>query len=185
MADHSVESSSASSAATPLGYIAPPIVVFLFLLVWATITIRYRIHRREREARLLGDLYNFRGRTIIADIDIDKQFPLVKLDIWRTLHHGKQADSEAPDPSLCSICMEQLKGEEDVRPLPCEHIFHPACVDPWLTRYHTSCPLCRVSLVEHDDKLDPEDVEDERRRRFLHMPVPPPPALISYAGRFV
>ncbi|KAF7125816.1 hypothetical protein CNMCM5793_002109 [Aspergillus hiratsukae] len=181
MADHSVES---SSAATPLGYIAPPIVVFLFLLVWATITIRYRIHRRERQARLLDDLYDFRGRTIITDIDIDKHFPLVKLNIWRTLHHGKQAqaDSEAPDPSLCSICMEQLMGEEDVRPLPCEHIFHPACVDPWLTRYHTSCPLCRVSLVEHDDKLD---LEGGRRRRFLRMPVPPPPALISYAGRFV
>ncbi|GFF78911.1 putative RING finger protein [Aspergillus lentulus] len=180
MADHSVESSSSTSSATPLGYIAPPIVVFLFLLVWAVITIRYRIHRRERETRRLY----FLGRTILADIDIDKQFPLVKLSVWRTLHCGKQAlgaESETPDPTLCSICMEQLRDDEDVRPLPCEHIFHPVCVDPWLTRYHTSCPLCRVSLVEDDGKLD---LENGRRPRFLGMPVPPEPALISFAGRF-
>ncbi|GFF39964.1 putative RING finger protein [Aspergillus udagawae] len=183
MADHSVESSSSTSSATPLGYIAPPIVVFLVLLVWALVTMRYRIHRRERETWLRRDLY-FPGRTIIADTDIDKQLPLVKLSIWRTLHRGKQAlgaECDAPDPSLCSICMEQLRDDEDVRPLPCEHIFHPACVDPWLTRYRTSCPLCRVSLVEHDGK---SDLEDGRRARFMGMPVPPERALIGFVGRF-
>lgn len=176
MTDHSVESSSA----TPLGYIAPPIVVFLFLLVWAVITIRYRSHRREAETRRLY----FLGRTILADVDISRQFPLAKLSIWRALHRGKQAlgaESDVPDPILCSICMEQLRDDEDVRPLPCEHIFHPECVDPWLTRYHTSCPLCRVSLVEDDGKLD---LEDGRPPRLLTLPMPPQPALIGFAGRF-
>ncbi|CCE34540.1 uncharacterized protein CPUR_08473 [Claviceps purpurea 20.1] len=46
----------------------------------------------------------------------------------------------------CSICTEDFKVGEDVRVLPCNHQFHPHCVDPWLTNVSGTCPLCRLDL---------------------------------------
>lgn len=41
----------------------------------------------------------------------------------------------------CSICTEDFVAGEDVRLLPCQHKFHPACIDPWLLNVSGTCPL--------------------------------------------
>lgn len=41
----------------------------------------------------------------------------------------------------CSICTEDFTVGEDVRVLPCNHKFHPPCVDPWLVNVSGTCPL--------------------------------------------
>lgn len=41
----------------------------------------------------------------------------------------------------CSICTEDFSVGEDVRVLPCNHQFHPHCVDPWLINVSGTCPL--------------------------------------------
>ncbi|RDA87338.1 hypothetical protein CP532_2610 [Ophiocordyceps camponoti-leonardi (nom. inval.)] len=46
----------------------------------------------------------------------------------------------------CSICTEDFCVGEDVRVLPCNHQFHPNCVDPWLVNVSGTCPLCRLDL---------------------------------------
>ncbi|KAK2016646.1 hypothetical protein LZ32DRAFT_85157 [Colletotrichum eremochloae] len=46
----------------------------------------------------------------------------------------------------CSICTEDFTVGEDVRVLPCNHKFHPNCVDPWLVNVSGTCPLCRLDL---------------------------------------
>ncbi|KAK4200224.1 hypothetical protein QBC40DRAFT_201110 [Triangularia verruculosa] len=46
----------------------------------------------------------------------------------------------------CAICTEDFVEGGDVRKLPCGHIFHPPCVDPWLLQFAVTCPLCRVDL---------------------------------------
>ncbi|KAH8177964.1 ring finger domain-containing protein [Sarocladium implicatum] len=46
----------------------------------------------------------------------------------------------------CSICAEDFVNGEDVRVLPCNHQFHPGCVDPWLVNVAGTCPLCRYNL---------------------------------------
>lgn len=49
----------------------------------------------------------------------------------------------APAPkgdSTCSICIEDLVVGEQVRLLPCGHMFHPGCVDTWLAE-KARCPL--------------------------------------------
>ena len=45
----------------------------------------------------------------------------------------------------CSICFEELQKRQRVRVLPCEHMFHIACIDPWLIRT-ANCPLCKRAL---------------------------------------
>ena len=54
----------------------------------------------------------------------------------------QQAEPQAgSDP--CAICMEGFRARERLLRLPCGHLFHSACVRPWLERTNT-CPLCRA-----------------------------------------
>lgn len=41
----------------------------------------------------------------------------------------------------CSICTDDFTIGEDVRVLPCNHKFHPQCIDPWLVNVSGTCPL--------------------------------------------
>lgn len=45
----------------------------------------------------------------------------------------------------CPICIVDFEEGDDIRVLPCEgkHCFHQACVDPWLLKLSSSCPICR------------------------------------------
>uniref|UniRef100_A0AAV2IUC2 RING-type E3 ubiquitin transferase n=1 Tax=Knipowitschia caucasica TaxID=637954 RepID=A0AAV2IUC2_KNICA len=45
----------------------------------------------------------------------------------------------------CTICLSLLEDGEDVRRLPCMHLFHQGCVDQWLATSR-KCPICRVDI---------------------------------------
>lgn len=47
--------------------------------------------------------------------------------------------------SLCSICTENFTEGTRLRKLPCGHVFHPQCIDPWLINHARTCPLWSVS----------------------------------------
>ncbi|KAF2268126.1 hypothetical protein CC78DRAFT_37048 [Lojkania enalia] len=56
-------------------------------------------------------------------------------------------NNSSPDEGLgCSICTDDFEKGQDIRVLPCNHKFHPECVDPWLLNVSGTCPLCRVDL---------------------------------------
>jgi len=39
----------------------------------------------------------------------------------------------------CVICCMEFEVGEDVKVLPCKHIFHPTCLDQWLVINKVSC----------------------------------------------
>ena len=50
----------------------------------------------------------------------------------------------------CAVCLAELEDGEEARFLPrCGHGFHAGCVDRWLA-FHTTCPLCRVTVGKPD-----------------------------------
>jgi Ring finger domain len=55
---------------------------------------------------------------------------------------------EAIGRETCPICIVDFENGDDVRVLPCEgkHVFHQACVDPWLLELSSSCPICRHGI---------------------------------------
>lgn len=64
--------------------------------------------------------------------------------------------NQGEGPNLgCSICTEDFTVGEDVRVLPCQHQFHPSCIDPWLVDVSGTCPLWYVttSLSERVSRL--------------------------------
>ncbi|KAL6987505.1 hypothetical protein U1Q18_013249 [Sarracenia purpurea var. burkii] len=49
----------------------------------------------------------------------------------------------------CVICKEEMREGRDVCELPCDHLFHWACILPWLKKTNT-CPCCRRRLPTDD-----------------------------------
>lgn len=66
----------------------------------------------------------------------------------------------------CGICLEGMQeGDDDnigIKGLPCNHLFHAKCIEPWFATKHT-CPTCRLDL----DPLKTLIASDESRRNPL------------------
>ncbi|XP_065862734.1 E3 ubiquitin-protein ligase At4g11680 isoform X2 [Euphorbia lathyris] len=68
-------------------------------------------------------------------------------------NHNTNSDLAVPDADdfdstedpECCICLAKYKDKEEVRQLPCSHMFHLKCVDQWL-RIISCCPLCKHEL---------------------------------------
>jgi hypothetical protein len=54
---------------------------------------------------------------------------------------NKDQSRPGPEPASCSICTEDFLDRENVRILPCAHIYHQRCVDSWLLDFSGTCPL--------------------------------------------
>ncbi|KAH8662775.1 hypothetical protein BGZ61DRAFT_145328 [Ilyonectria robusta] len=48
---------------------------------------------------------------------------------------------------VCAVCLELLLYEDDVRCLPCRHIFHASCINRWFLQGQFTCPCCKRRLV--------------------------------------
>lgn len=67
---------------------------------------------------------------------------------WNMIHGPGNADTtQHPAREVqqsCPTCTEDFLDDDDVRILPCRHLFHPRCIDPWLRRCAITCPLWQV-----------------------------------------
>ncbi|KAK1803816.1 hypothetical protein P4O66_003768 [Electrophorus voltai] len=52
-----------------------------------------------------------------------------------------------PDFNHCAVCIESYQLNDVVRILPCKHVFHKMCVDPWLNE-HCTCPMCKLNILK-------------------------------------
>ncbi|KAL4618165.1 RING finger protein 150 isoform X1 [Arapaima gigas] len=108
------------------------IVLMIISLAWL---VFYYIQRfryanaRDRNQRRLGDA----AKKAINKLQL------------RTVRKGdKETDS---DYDNCAVCIEGYKPNDVVRILPCRHLFHKHCVDPWLLD-HRTCPMCKMNILK-------------------------------------
>ncbi|KHN71908.1 RING finger protein [Toxocara canis] len=47
----------------------------------------------------------------------------------------------------CPVCIDPYRAGDIVRSLPCRHVFHKTCVDPWLLE-HRTCPMCKSDILK-------------------------------------
>lgn len=83
----------------------------------------------------------------------------------------KHANIPTYNQTNCSICLEDYENKVTlIRQLPCHHIYHPACIDSFLMKRSSLCPLCKQSVlpkgyIPPDALLTSATVMRERRRR--------------------
>jgi len=53
--------------------------------------------------------------------------------------------SHLGEQSCCTICLEDFKAGDDVKTLPCLHLYHMSCIDSWLRRSN-DCPICKTCI---------------------------------------
>ncbi|OQR96772.1 hypothetical protein ACHHYP_13614 [Achlya hypogyna] len=53
--------------------------------------------------------------------------------------------SQLTSADMCPICLADFKGEDEIRDLPCKHLFHVPCIDEWL-RKNKTCPMCKLDI---------------------------------------
>ncbi|XP_055906196.1 E3 ubiquitin-protein ligase Arkadia [Eupeodes corollae] len=64
---------------------------------------------------------------------------------YKRVRRESESDEDA---EKCAICLSLFEIDNEVRRLPCMHLFHTECVDQWLvTNKH--CPICRVDIETH------------------------------------
>uniref|UniRef100_UPI00398E4A21 E3 ubiquitin-protein ligase RNF149-like n=1 Tax=Pristiophorus japonicus TaxID=55135 RepID=UPI00398E4A21 len=64
------------------------------------------------------------------------------------LHTVRRGDREIDlDIDGCAVCIEVYRSRDVVRILPCKHVFHRICIDPWLLE-HRTCPMCKLDVIK-------------------------------------
>ncbi|XP_069781404.1 RING finger protein 150a isoform X2 [Narcine bancroftii] len=134
------------------------IVLMIISLAWL---VFYYIQRfryanaRDRNQRRLGDA----AKKAIGKLQI------------RTIKKGdKETESDFDN---CAVCIEGYKPNDVVRILPCRHLFHKTCVDPWLLD-HRTCPMCKMNILKALGIPPNEDCADDVTTDF-EGPIGGPP----------
>nr|XP_020441069.1 E3 ubiquitin-protein ligase RNF130 isoform X2 [Monopterus albus] len=111
-----------------ISFIVLMIILSAWLIFYFIQKIRYS-STRDRSQRHLGDA----AKKAIGKLTT------------RTVKRGdKETD---PDFNHCAVCIEAYQLNDVVRILPCKHVFHKVCVDPWLNE-HCTCPMCKLNILK-------------------------------------
>ena len=134
------------------------VLAILLAIVLLTSIIMHMIQRRQRTllARRVA-----RGEVDLESLGIKRlNVPQEQLDkmpqyVFTTKAEGAPVPQGKGAPRdvhysqpTCPICLDDyVSGETNVRELPCNHIFHPECIDPFLRDNSSLCPVCKKSAL--------------------------------------
>ncbi|KAJ8773430.1 hypothetical protein K2173_004260 [Erythroxylum novogranatense] len=107
-----------------------------------------------------GDFSQDRGATM-ESINTLPTYKFKLLNSWSVDGHDNSGvveggvlaagtENERPisgEDAVCCICLNKYVEDDDLRELPCSHVFHVDCVDKWL-KINASCPLCKSEIGE-------------------------------------
>lgn len=85
--------------------------------------------------------------------------------VWKHSAEAFEAleDDDEKRAYTCTICLEPKLIKEDLWILPCGHFFHKNCILNW-GRTKNTCPECRESFADADDRTLLLREENKRRR---------------------
>ncbi|POS69903.1 hypothetical protein DHEL01_v211703 [Diaporthe helianthi] len=95
---------------------------------------------------------------------------LPSLTVKSTVTGITAASTSTDYQPTCSICSQDYENRVTIiRELPCGHIFHPGCIDEFLSSHSSLCPHCKASMLPKGScpKITNSMVRRERAIRKL------------------
>ncbi|KAG5056118.1 hypothetical protein AAZX31_03G219600 [Glycine max] len=138
------------------------LVIAFFLMAFFSIYVR---HCADSPSNTVRPLTTARSRRAARGLDpaLIQTFPILEYSVVKIHKIGKEALE-------CAVCLCEFEDTETLRLLPkCDHVFHPECIDEWLSS-HTTCPVCRANLL-------PTESEDAIANANANGVVPVPETL--------
>ncbi len=74
---------------------------------------------------------NMEDVVVTTDMDSIKELPVLKI---------------ISDGEKCTICMDEMKIDDEYIDIQCKHIFHKECLTNYLKDFNHICPVCRVEI---------------------------------------
>lgn len=65
----------------------------------------------------------------------------------KVIKFKKNPNVQQGEEEKCPICFMDFDSGEEVKMLPCKHVFHPGCIDTWLVR-NCTCPICKRDVKD-------------------------------------
>ncbi|CAD6586583.1 MAG: hypothetical protein ASARMPREDX12_002460 [Alectoria sarmentosa] len=192
--------SSGTSLPTLWAFLLIVLAIVLFIIGLTSLSMHYyqRRNRRALERRIQTgevDLETLGTRLRVPQEAINNLPTFIyvpneskAMDTNEPVQPSLQAPSESvaaasstPDHTLwaqptCPICLDDfIPRETTVRSLPCHHIYHPACIDPFLLDNSSLCPVCKAKVVRQEQNADTYEpvtnamVRYERRARRMRL----------------
>ena len=90
--------------------------------------------------------------------EILRSLPVFKID-EKFMEVSQKEENKNEQFQKCVICMEKYEINDEVKTLPCFHLFHKSCIDQWLKSGNDTCPICK-NKINHNNDLG-EDFNDE------------------------
>lgn len=116
--------------------------IFLFAMLCISKLSRCGQPPVQRRERLAARAAAARATALEEFVGGLKSFRFDKLSAHPEAESLKEAD-------MCTICLDTLGGEDEVRKLPCgcRYLYHAECIDPWLLS-NGNCPTCKKEFVD-------------------------------------
>ncbi|KAF8819736.1 putative E3 ubiquitin-protein ligase RING1 [Cardiosporidium cionae] len=64
-----------------------------------------------------------------------------------TVEPSDSLPTMADEPIICTICIEEMVDGQTALRLPCNHLFHLQCAEPWLIN-RLNCPNCQLYVTQ-------------------------------------
>ncbi|ETW03456.1 hypothetical protein H310_04914 [Aphanomyces invadans] len=125
--------SSDRNAMNPLLFLLLAFIVLFITCIFLIAYLYKRLYQHQGVRHAVSDVVRPRG---LSQEDIN-HFELVK---FAPVPAADVADE------MCPICLVEYVPDQDLRQLPCNHRFHPACIDEWLHKNQT-CPMCKRDMA--------------------------------------
>ena len=78
-------------------------------------------------------------KMVLTDDEISKLKVMKKCEI---------PDLNESEEYKCTVCLEEMKDEEEIILLDCNHFFHKKCIETWFKNCSNKCPICRVEVAK-------------------------------------
>ncbi|KAF0720493.1 hypothetical protein AaE_010310 [Aphanomyces astaci] len=83
-----------------------------------------------------------------------------QIDHFELVKFAPASTADVSD-EMCPICLVDYTPDQELRQLPCNHRYHPPCIDEWLQKNQT-CPMCKRDMAFPMNAQPPRNLPQPR-----------------------